>query len=53
VCDTLAKYRKLINHSEEIATPTWACFRAPTSLVPSPHISVWYPGKIPIINQSF
>ena len=30
---------------ERIATPTSACFRAPTSLVPSPHITHTWPVK--------
>ncbi len=51
-CSSVLGWRFRARGAEErIATPTWACFRAPTSLVPSPHISVWYPGKI--TNQSF
>ena len=32
-----------------ISLPTWACLRAPTSLVPSPHIKVVKPNSFRVI----
>lgn len=40
---------KCLCNKLRISLPTWACLRAPTSLVPSPHIKVVKPNSFRVI----